>query len=56
MRSVDAWDMMLGCKHTLTMKRGDARLKQWECVGVKHDKEVPEVIEEKQKDGWRLHT
>lgn len=31
-------------------------MKQWKCVQVKHHKEVAEVIEERRRDGWRLHT
>jgi len=31
-------------------------LKQLECVRVKHHKEAAEVIEERQRDGWRLHA
>ena len=38
------------------MKGGDVRLKQWKCVQAEHHKEVAEVIQERQRDGWRLHT
>ena len=32
------------------------RLKEYDCVQVGHHKRIAEVIEEYQKDGWRLHT
>ena len=38
------------------LKRGGARLKEWTCVQVGHHKRIREVIEEHQKQGWRLHT
>ena len=31
-------------------------MKQYECVEVKHHKDVSKTIEEWQKKGWRLHT
>jgi hypothetical protein len=31
-------------------------LKQWSCVKVDSYKEVAEMIESYQKDGWKLHT
>ena len=31
-------------------------MKEWTCVQVGHLKNVAEVIEEYQSDGWRLHT
>jgi len=31
-------------------------LKEYECVEVKHHKDVGKTIEEWQKKGWRLHT
>jgi hypothetical protein len=31
-------------------------LKEWTCVQVGHHKRVGEVIEEFQREGWRLHT
>ena len=31
-------------------------LKEWECVEVKHHKDVGKIIEEYQRKGWRLHT
>ena len=33
-----------------------SRLKEYECVEVKHHKDVGRIIEEYQKDGWRLHA
>jgi len=35
---------------------GDSKLKEYECVEVKHHKDVSKVIEEYQSNGWRLHT
>ena len=35
---------------------GEAKLKVYRCVQVNHHKDVGEVIEEWQKNGWRLHT
>jgi len=32
------------------------KLKEWECVEVKHHKDVGKTIEEWQKKGWRLHS
>ena len=32
------------------------RLKKWTCVQVGHHKNIGEVIEENQRQGWRLHT
>ena len=34
----------------------DTRLKEWECVQVNHHKDVSRIIEQWQKNGWRLHT
>ena len=31
-------------------------MKQWKCVQVLDHKKVGEVIEENQRDGWRLNT
>ena len=31
-------------------------MKEWECVEVKHHKDVGKTIEEYQREGWRLHT
>ena len=31
-------------------------MKEYECVEVKHHKDVGKTIEEWQKKGWRLHT
>ena len=31
-------------------------MKEWECVEVKHHKDVGKTIEEWQNKGWRLHT
>jgi len=33
-----------------------AKLKEYECVEVRHHKDVGKTIEEWQKKGWRLHT
>ena len=35
---------------------GDVELKEWECIQVKHHKDVGKTIEDWQKNGWRLHT
>jgi hypothetical protein len=37
-------------------RRGDSKLKEWECVQVSHHRDVGKVIEEWQKKGWRLHS
>ena len=34
----------------------EVMLKEYECVEVKHHKDVGKTIEEWQKNGWRLHT
>jgi hypothetical protein len=31
-------------------------LKEYECVEIKHHKDVGRTIKEWQKNGWRLHT
>jgi len=31
-------------------------LKEWKCVAVGHHENVGKVIEEWEKQGWRLHT
>ena len=31
-------------------------MKEYVCVQVNHHKKIAEVIEEYQKNGWRLHT
>jgi hypothetical protein len=31
-------------------------LKEWDCVQVSHHKNIGKVIDEYQKNGWRLHT
>ena len=33
-----------------------SKLKEYECVEVKYHKDVGRIIEEYQKDSWRLHT
>jgi len=35
---------------------GDVDLKEYECVEVKHHKDVGRTIEDYQRDGWSLHT
>jgi hypothetical protein len=35
---------------------GDSKLKHYECVEVKHHKDVAKTIEEYERNGWRLHT
>ncbi len=32
------------------------QLKEWKCIQLGHHKKIAEVIEEYQKNGWRLHT
>ncbi|UCE95220.1 MAG: hypothetical protein JSV51_05645 [Candidatus Bathyarchaeota archaeon] len=31
-------------------------MKEWKCVQVGHHKKIGKVIEEYEKEGWRLHT
>ncbi|MDH5663800.1 MAG: hypothetical protein OEY90_04970 [Candidatus Bathyarchaeota archaeon] len=31
-------------------------MKEWECVEVKHHKDVGRTVEEWQRNGWCLHT
>ena len=31
-------------------------MKEWICVQVGHHKNIGKVIEEHQREGWRLHT
>lgn len=39
------------------MEKGDvSKLKEYECVEVKHHRDIGKVIAEYQRDGWRLHT
>jgi hypothetical protein len=33
---------------------GDSKLKNYECVEVKHHKDVGKTIEEYERNGWRL--
>ena len=33
-----------------------AKLKEYECVEVKHHRDIGRTIQEWQKNGWRLHT
>jgi hypothetical protein len=35
---------------------GDSKLKKYECVEVKHHKDVAKTIEEWESNGWHLHT
>jgi hypothetical protein len=35
---------------------GDGKLKKYECVEVKHHKDVAKTIEEWEGNGWRLHS
>jgi len=37
-------------------KRGEVKLKEYECVKVEHHKDVSKTIEGFQRNGWRLHT
>jgi len=37
-------------------KGGVGKLKEYECVEVKHHKDVAKTIEDYQQNGWRLHT
>ncbi len=32
------------------------KLKEYDCIEVKHHKDVGKAIEQWQKNGWRLHT
>ena len=41
---------------TETEKGVIVNLKEYECVEVKHHKDVGRTIKEWQKNGWRLHT
>lgn len=38
------------------LEKEEIELKEWECVQVGHHKDVGKVIEEFQRNGWRLHT
>jgi hypothetical protein len=31
-------------------------MKEWKCVEVKNHKDITEIIEDHQKNGWSLHT
>ena len=31
-------------------------MKEWECVEVKHHRDIGKTIEEHEGNGWRLHT
>lgn len=31
-------------------------MKEWECVQVNHHKNMGKVIEDRQSEGWHLHT
>ena len=35
---------------------GDSKLKNYECVEVKHHKDIGKKIEEYERNGWHLHT
>jgi hypothetical protein len=35
---------------------GDSKLKKYECVEVKHHRDVAKTIEEWERNGWRLHS
>jgi hypothetical protein len=35
---------------------GDSKLKRYECVEIRHHKDVAKTIEEYERNGWRLHT
>jgi hypothetical protein len=35
---------------------GDSELKDYECVEVKHHRDIGKTIEEYERNGWRLHT
>jgi hypothetical protein len=35
---------------------GDGKLKKYECVEVKHHKDVAKTIEEYESNGWHLYT
>jgi len=35
---------------------GDSKLKKYECVEVKHHKDIGKTIEKYQRNGWRLYT
>lgn len=37
-------------------KGGDGKLKHYECIEVKHHKDVAKTIEEYERNGWHLHT
>jgi hypothetical protein len=40
----------------LNATKGEAKLKEWECVKVDHYQDIGKTIEEWQKKGWCLHT
>ena len=31
-------------------------MREWECVEVKHHRDIGKTIEEHEEKGWRLHT
>jgi len=44
------------CRPILKYHEGDVELKEYDCVEVKHHKDVGRAIEEYQRNGWRLFT
>jgi hypothetical protein len=38
------------------IKGGNCKLKEYECVEVKHHKDISKIIEQYQRDGWSLNT
>jgi len=35
---------------------GEVEVKEWECVQVSHHNDVGRTVEQRQENGWRLHT
>jgi hypothetical protein len=35
---------------------GESELREWECVEVKHHRDIGKTIEEHEGKGWSLHT
>ena len=38
------------------IKGGNRKLKEYECVEVKHHKDISKIIEQYQRDGWSRNT
>jgi tRNA(Leu) C34 or U34 (ribose-2'-O)-methylase TrmL len=52
---IKAFELYWRLDHSEAAK-GEAGLKEWRCVQVKHHEGVGKTIEEWEKAGWRLYT